>query len=65
MKKFIEEYMYTISKLPITFSLLKINNMLYRYLKPFLYLSKNNFSTFEIDSKKLKLYTFIPFISYV
>lgn len=32
--------------------------------KPFLYLSKNNFSVIEIDSTKLKIYAFIPFTSY-
>lgn len=61
--KFMEKYTYIISKLPFIFFLLKISHVLYRCLKPFLYFIKNNFSGFEIDSKKLKLYAFIPFIS--
>ena len=52
--------MYTISKLLITFFLLKVNQVLYRCLKPCLHLSKNNFSGFEMASKKTKLYAFIP-----
>lgn len=64
MKKFVEKYMYTIRQLLITFSILKINHVFDRCLKPFLYLSKNNFSVFEADSKKIKLYAFIPSISY-
>lgn len=56
--------MYTISKLLITFFLLKINQVLYRYLKPGLHLSKNNFGGFKMDSKIMKLYAFIPSFYY-
>ena len=56
--------LYTIRKLHITFILLKINQVLYRCLKPCLHLSKNNFSGFEMDSKKMKLYAFIPSFYY-
>lgn len=65
MKTFIKKCIYTICKLPITFYTLKIDHVLFRCLKPLLYLSKNNVSVFKINSKKLKLYAFIPFISYV
>lgn len=61
----LKKSMYTISKLPITFFLLQISQVLYRFLKPSLHLRKNNFSGFETNSKKFKLCEFIPFMFYV